>query len=163
MPAESEHGIARVSVKCHNLDEASTVQGRLCIGNPSATRPVPRNTWLASESYSLADMVAAPVIGRVTRLGFEDLWRELANLTEWIGRLTGQPIKPRYTGTSFVCRQPRRDEIDRSRNRRRDPSPRAAGGSTSLGDPFGQQASGEDDAGIRPGVGEKLAGAFVHP
>jgi glutathione S-transferase len=47
--------------------------------------------WLAGNSYSLADIAAAPVIDRVTRLGFQDLWADLPNMADWIERLTGRP------------------------------------------------------------------------
>lgn len=50
-----------------------------------------RQPWLAGESYSLADIATAPVIDRVFRLGFEDLWSGLTGVTEWLGRLTSRP------------------------------------------------------------------------
>jgi glutathione S-transferase len=48
-------------------------------------------SWLAGDSYSLADIAAAPVIDRVTRLGFQDLWEDLTDLSDWIERLTDRP------------------------------------------------------------------------
>lgn len=47
--------------------------------------------WLAGETYSLADIAAAPVIDRVIRLGFDDLWADLPDLADWIERLTQRP------------------------------------------------------------------------
>lgn len=47
--------------------------------------------WLAGETYSLADIAAAPVIDRVIRLGFKGLWNGLPGLSEWISRLTARP------------------------------------------------------------------------
>jgi glutathione S-transferase len=47
--------------------------------------------WLAGESYSLADIAAAPVVDRVTQLGFADLWEDLPGLSAWISRLTARP------------------------------------------------------------------------
>jgi glutathione S-transferase len=43
--------------------------------------------WLAGQSYSLADIAAAPVIDRVRCLGMDDLWRDLTGLADWIRRL----------------------------------------------------------------------------
>jgi len=47
--------------------------------------------WLAGESYSLADIAAAPVIDRVIQLGFQDLWNGLPGLSDWISQLTARP------------------------------------------------------------------------
>ena len=47
--------------------------------------------WLAGERYSLADIAAAPVIDRVVRLGLDDLWADLENLSGWIDRLSARP------------------------------------------------------------------------
>ncbi|MDP6174935.1 MAG: glutathione binding-like protein, partial [Rhodospirillales bacterium] len=49
------------------------------------------HSWLAGQSYSLADIAAAPVVDRVQRLGMEDLWGELGNLKDWIERLESRP------------------------------------------------------------------------
>ena len=54
-------------------------------------RRLSQGPWLAGETYSLADIAAAPVIDRVVRLGFDDLWGELNNLRDWIDRLSGRP------------------------------------------------------------------------
>ena len=47
--------------------------------------------WLAGQTYSLADIAAAPVIDRVVRLGLDDLWTELKHLSDWINRLRERP------------------------------------------------------------------------
>jgi glutathione S-transferase len=47
--------------------------------------------WLAGATYSLADIAAAPVIDRVERLAMSDVWAGLANVTDWIARLTARP------------------------------------------------------------------------
>ncbi len=50
-----------------------------------------RTPWLAGETYSLADIAAAPVIDRVERLGMADLWDDLPGMSDWIARLTARP------------------------------------------------------------------------
>ena len=47
--------------------------------------------WLAGESYSLADIAAAPVVDRIERLGMADLWDSLAGVRGWVARLTARP------------------------------------------------------------------------
>ena len=43
--------------------------------------------WLAGDSYSLADIAAAPVIDRVEVLDLTDVWQGLDALLDWIDRL----------------------------------------------------------------------------
>lgn len=50
-----------------------------------------QSSWLAGESYSLADIAAAPVIDRVERLGMADLWETLPGMEGWITRLKARP------------------------------------------------------------------------
>ncbi len=47
--------------------------------------------WLAGESYSLADIAAAPVVDRIERLGMADLWDTLAGVSGWVARLKARP------------------------------------------------------------------------
>ena len=47
--------------------------------------------WLAGDSYSLADIAAAPVIDRIERLGMADLWQNLPGIEDWIMRLKARP------------------------------------------------------------------------
>jgi glutathione S-transferase len=51
--------------------------------------------WLAGDSYSLADIAAAPVIDRVEVLDLTDVWDGLSALLDWIDRLTGRPAYSR--------------------------------------------------------------------
>ena len=51
--------------------------------------------WLAGDSYSLADIAAAPVIDRVQVLDLSDVWDGLDALLDWIGRLTQRPAYQR--------------------------------------------------------------------
>lgn len=44
--------------------------------------------WLAGESYSLADIAAAPVIDRIQRLNMADLWKKLPAVSDWVVRVT---------------------------------------------------------------------------
>ena len=50
-----------------------------------------REPWLAGDSYSLADIAAAPVVDRIERLGMADLWRDLKGVRDWIERLKARP------------------------------------------------------------------------
>ena len=47
--------------------------------------------WLAGQTYSLADIAAAPVIDRVERLGMADVWRDLPAVKDWLTALVGRP------------------------------------------------------------------------
>jgi glutathione S-transferase len=47
--------------------------------------------WLAGETYSLADIAAAPAIDRIQRLGMADLWDDLPALSSWVERITHRP------------------------------------------------------------------------
>jgi glutathione S-transferase len=47
--------------------------------------------WLAGESYSLADIAAAPVIDRIQRLNMANLWEKLPAVKSWVERVTSRP------------------------------------------------------------------------
>jgi glutathione S-transferase len=47
--------------------------------------------WLAGETYSLADIAAAPAIDRMQRLNMADLWDSLPALRSWVERMTSRP------------------------------------------------------------------------
>ena len=47
--------------------------------------------WLAGETYSLADVAAAPAIDRIQRLNMADLWDGLPALKSWVERMTSRP------------------------------------------------------------------------
>jgi glutathione S-transferase len=47
--------------------------------------------WLAGESYSLADIAAAPAIDRIQRLKMADLWDNLPAVRSWVERMIGRP------------------------------------------------------------------------
>jgi glutathione S-transferase len=47
--------------------------------------------WLAGQTYSLADIAAAPAIDRIERLGMADLWEALPAFKSWVGRMTSRP------------------------------------------------------------------------
>ena len=49
-----------------------------------------RQPWLAGDSYSLADIAAAPVIDRIQRLRMTDLWMDLDGVRGWVARLTSR-------------------------------------------------------------------------
>ncbi|MEE8332449.1 MAG: glutathione binding-like protein, partial [Alphaproteobacteria bacterium] len=47
--------------------------------------------WLAGDSYSLADIAAAPVIDRIEHLGMADLWANSSGTADWVKRLKARP------------------------------------------------------------------------
>jgi glutathione S-transferase len=47
--------------------------------------------WLAGDTYSLADIAAAPVIDRIERLGMADLWDKLPGVKSWVECVTNRP------------------------------------------------------------------------
>ena len=51
--------------------------------------------WLCGQSYTLADIAAAPVIDRVERLGLQDTWDGLPNFQRWMDELTSRPAYQR--------------------------------------------------------------------
>ena len=51
--------------------------------------------WLAGESYSLADIAAAPVIDRIEALALTDAYDGLDGLQDWIARLCARPAYQR--------------------------------------------------------------------
>ena len=53
--------------------------------------------WLAGESYSLADIAAAPVIDRIQRLNMADLWDKLPAVKSWVERVTNRPAYKKAT------------------------------------------------------------------
>jgi glutathione S-transferase len=46
--------------------------------------------WLAGDSYSLADIAAAPVIDRIQRLRMADLWEDLPAVKSWVEHVTSR-------------------------------------------------------------------------
>lgn len=48
--------------------------------------------WLLGYSYSLADIIVAPLIDRMADLGFADIWdKKYPRVTEWYQRMQGRP------------------------------------------------------------------------
>jgi glutathione S-transferase len=50
-----------------------------------------RGPWLAGETYSLADIAAAPIVDRIRSLGMADLWSNLPALKSWVARVASRP------------------------------------------------------------------------
>jgi glutathione S-transferase len=50
-----------------------------------------QNTWFAGETYSLADVAAAPFIDRLEELNFVGFWEGKSALTDWIARIKARP------------------------------------------------------------------------
>lgn len=47
--------------------------------------------WLAGNTFSLADIAAAPIIDRMETLGISEAWQDLEGVSAWIGRLSARP------------------------------------------------------------------------
>lgn len=48
--------------------------------------------WLVGEQYSLADIIVAPLIDRMSDLGFSDIWEaKYSRVTEWFERMRARP------------------------------------------------------------------------
>jgi glutathione S-transferase len=47
--------------------------------------------WLAGDTYSLADIAAAPAIDRIERLGMADLWSDLPAVRSWVEGVVSRP------------------------------------------------------------------------
>jgi glutathione S-transferase len=50
-----------------------------------------QNKWFAGESYSLADIAAAPFIDRLEELNFVGFWEGKPALLDWIARIKARP------------------------------------------------------------------------
>jgi glutathione S-transferase len=61
--------------------------------------------WLAGETYSLADIAAAPVIDRIQRLRMADLWDGLPALKSWVERIMNRPAY-KQAAPPEGCRMP---------------------------------------------------------
>jgi glutathione S-transferase len=71
--------------------------------------------WLAGQTYSLADIAAAPVIDRLQLLQMTDLWQAHDALQDWISRLTSRPAYQRA-----LPKQRMLDVFERRLDHRRD-------------------------------------------
>lgn len=47
--------------------------------------------WLGGETYSLADVAAAPFVDRLEEMSFAGLWSDRPAVNSWIGRLKSRP------------------------------------------------------------------------
>jgi glutathione S-transferase len=54
-------------------------------------RGLSQNLWLAGETYSLADVAAAPFIDRLEELNFVGFWDGKPALQDWIARIKARP------------------------------------------------------------------------
>jgi glutathione S-transferase len=58
--------------------------------------------WLLGETYSLADIIVAPLIDRMADLGYAEIWEgKYPRVTEWYERMKARPAFQRtfYPGT----------------------------------------------------------------
>ena len=47
--------------------------------------------WLAGDAISLADFCVLPTIVRMSDIGLENVWHDLANMTDWYARIKARP------------------------------------------------------------------------
>jgi glutathione S-transferase len=74
-----------------DADAVEKSRRRLAAAFKHMEETLSRTLWLAGDSYSLADIAAAPVIDRIERLGMADLWDNLPGIQDWITRLKARP------------------------------------------------------------------------
>ncbi len=74
-----------------DADAVEKSRRRLAAAFKHMEETLSRTLWLAGDSYSLADIAAAPVIDRIERLGMADLWQNLPGIEDWITRLKARP------------------------------------------------------------------------
>jgi glutathione S-transferase len=64
--------------------------------------------WLLGETYSLADIIVAPLIDRMADLGFDQIWKtEYPRVTDWYARIKARPAFQTafYPGTRLSEKQ----------------------------------------------------------
>lgn len=86
--AEEYRRAARMPFDTQKVEQAKTVMlaalGRL----DAQLRKTP---WLAGDTYSLADVAAAPFVDRLEELNFASLWSGLPGLADWMARIKARP------------------------------------------------------------------------
>jgi glutathione S-transferase len=50
-----------------------------------------KTRWLASDTFSLADVEITPYIERLNRLGLAGMWENRPRLGDWFARVKGRP------------------------------------------------------------------------
>jgi glutathione S-transferase len=74
-----------------DMDAVKKAKRALRAAFESMDRQLRDQPWLAGESYSLADIAAAPVVDRIEVLELTDVYDGLDGLLNWIARLTARP------------------------------------------------------------------------
>ena len=74
-----------------DMDEVKKCRRALRSAFESMDRELQDQPWLAGDSFSLADIAAAPVVDRIDFLNLTDVWEGLHGLNDWIARLTARP------------------------------------------------------------------------
>lgn len=90
----SENGFGADAVQ-ESIDQLTLTCSRI-------QKAIEKGPWLAGEMYTLADVVAAPLIDRVADLGMSDLWVDEFPLVEdWLQRIKARPAysKAMYHGS----------------------------------------------------------------
>jgi glutathione S-transferase len=75
------------------IDQAKVEAARQTIANALARmeRRLSEAAWLGGDSYSLADIAAAPFIDRLEELRLSPLWADHPAVTDWVGRVKSRP------------------------------------------------------------------------
>jgi glutathione S-transferase len=71
------------------------------------------NSWLAGESYSLADAAATPYVNRAGMLGMESLWSRRPRLQGWLERIMQRPNFAKAVSNWFTDADRERFTVDR--------------------------------------------------
>lgn len=86
--AEEYRHAARAPVD-HEKVNAARQQMAVALGR--IERQLGETKWLGSDTYSLADVAAAPFIDRLEELNLAGLWADKPALVDWIARMKARP------------------------------------------------------------------------
>jgi glutathione S-transferase len=91
-PRQDRVGVLKKVFKApFDADAVEKSRHRLAAAFKLMEKTLSQAPWLAGDSYSLADIAAAPAIDRIERLGMADLWENLPGTEDWITRLMARP------------------------------------------------------------------------
>lgn len=80
----SENGFGADAVQ-ESFDQMTLTCGRM-------QRALEKGPWLAGDDFSLADVVAAPLIDRIADLGMSDIWvTDFPLVEDWFNRMKARP------------------------------------------------------------------------
>ena len=74
-----------------DLKAIEDASGRIKQAIDRMERWLSQNRWFAGDTYSLADVAAAPFIDRLEELNFVGFWQDKPALLDWIARIKARP------------------------------------------------------------------------